>query len=279
MLSIIAMLCYGMNSFLYKVSAEKRCNTAWTTFSFTITVAILSFIFFIANGSLIEGLFVLILFSFLNAVTYMTTTIARIETLKILPASVAYPVIRQSTALVVLFSVIYFRDRLSLFQIIGVILAITVVWLLSGEGDRSGKRDVRKGFFLIVIALLFSAMTTVLQKFAAIRVELLAYIFISYCMQAVIAFSLKNRLQTEKENTDHKNAIVIGIIIGVLNFIGYFLVLKAYTTGPLAIVAPILSLSFAVGILLSIIVYKEEITARRVLGLVLSLVAVLLLRL
>ena len=44
--AIIALFLMGVQRFLYKVSAEKRCNTAWTTFSFMATVAILSSILF-----------------------------------------------------------------------------------------------------------------------------------------------------------------------------------------------------------------------------------------
>ena len=46
LLSIGAVFCMGFQRFLYKVSAERGCNTAWTTFYFMATVAVLSTIFF-----------------------------------------------------------------------------------------------------------------------------------------------------------------------------------------------------------------------------------------
>ena len=49
-LAIIALFLMGTQSFLYKVSAERNCNTAWTTFSFMATVALLSSVLFLLRG-------------------------------------------------------------------------------------------------------------------------------------------------------------------------------------------------------------------------------------
>ena len=40
--AVLALLLLGAQRFLYKVSAERKCNTAWTTLSFMATVAVLS---------------------------------------------------------------------------------------------------------------------------------------------------------------------------------------------------------------------------------------------
>ncbi len=46
-LAIIALIHMGTQSFFYKVSAARSCNTAWTTFSFMATVALLSSVLFV----------------------------------------------------------------------------------------------------------------------------------------------------------------------------------------------------------------------------------------
>ncbi len=48
--AIFALILLGFQRFLYKVSAERKCNTAWTTFSFMATVAILSSTLFLLLG-------------------------------------------------------------------------------------------------------------------------------------------------------------------------------------------------------------------------------------
>lgn len=46
--AIIALFLIGIQRFLYKVSAERRCNSAWTSFSFMGTVAFSSTVLFFA---------------------------------------------------------------------------------------------------------------------------------------------------------------------------------------------------------------------------------------
>ena len=47
-LSIAMLVFMGVQRFLYKVSAERVCDTAWATFSFMATVTVLSILFFLS---------------------------------------------------------------------------------------------------------------------------------------------------------------------------------------------------------------------------------------
>ena len=128
---MIALCAFGIQRFLYKVSAEKKCNTAWTTFAFMGTVAILSSLLFFVYGQPLDNIIFLIFISFINSASFLTGTITTIEALKSISTSVAYPVIRLNTAIVVIFSIVYFKDKLSVFQVMGIILAITVIFILT----------------------------------------------------------------------------------------------------------------------------------------------------
>ena len=100
--TLIALFGFGIQTFLYKVSAEKKCNTAWTTFSFMATVAIISSALFLIFGESIISFKLLLLISFLNAITFFITTVTRIEALKHLPLSTAIPIVRLNIVFVVL---------------------------------------------------------------------------------------------------------------------------------------------------------------------------------
>ena len=84
-------------------------------------------------------------------------------------------------------------------------------------------------------------------------------------------------MQTERENPDHKNALVIGFFIGLFNFAGFYALLSALSKGHLSVINSMNGLSFVIAIKLSIIVYKEKVTFRRVVGIVLAVLAVVLL--
>ena len=97
----------GTQRFLYKVSAEKRCNTAWTTFSFMATVAVLSSVLFLVLEETVTNLRFLLFIGLVNSVAFLLATVTHIEALKNIPASVAYPIIRLSAVFVVIFSILF----------------------------------------------------------------------------------------------------------------------------------------------------------------------------
>lgn len=279
-LALIALLCYGIVYFLYKVSAEKKCNSAWTTFSSMITVLILSSILFFTFRSPITNLYFLLFIALLNAVFYLATTMTQMEALKHISTSIVYPVVRLSIVIAVIFSIIYFKDKLSIYQIAGIILAIVAIQILTKQNreERPKHKNFKLGIILTLIAFLTAAATTIVTKFASISVNQMAFIMVSYTYSAIFSFSLRKKMQTEKENPRHTNAIIIGFFIGLLNFIGFYAVLKTYATGPLSLAAPLIGLSFVIAILLSTWIYKEKLTPMRIIGIMLTIISIILLR-
>jgi drug/metabolite transporter (DMT)-like permease len=279
--SIIAFFLYGINNFLYKVSAEKKCNTALTTFYFMLTVTILSAISFFVMNEKIVNWYLLLVLAFFNAITFFTLTVTKIESLKHIPTSIAYPILRLNVVFVVIFSIIYFKDKLSIFQVCGIILSIFVFFVLTqNNGTNSNKKNknFKLGVILILISLIASAFCSVLIKFAAVSVNRMGFIFIAYIMNTFLAFFFRNKFQTKTADKKHKNAIIIGFFMGIFNFIGFNILLKALSIGPLSLIASINAMSFVMVIILSVIIYKEKITKRNLFGILLSIVAVILLR-
>lgn len=279
-LSLIVLFLYGIMYFLYKVSAEKRCNTAWTTFSSMTTVFVLSSIFFFTSGGSVINIRFLLLISLLNAVFFLATTIAQMEALKHVPTSITYPIVRLNTVIVVLFSIIYFKDNLSIYQIGGIILAIAAIQILTRQdkGAKIEHKNFRLGIILTIIAFLTAAMTTIITKFASVSVNQMAFIAVSYAYNSIFSISLRKKLQTEKENPRHRDAMIIGFFIGLLNFIGFYLILKIYAVGILSIAVPLIGLSFVISILLATWIYKEKLTLNKILGIILAIASIILLR-
>ena len=279
--AILALFFMGIQRFLYKVSAERRCNTAWTTFSFMGTVAILSSILFIVLKGSITDIQFLLFIGFLNSIAFLIATITHIEALKNIPTSVAYPIIRLNAIIVVIFSILYFRDRLSFYQVIGIILAMAVIVILTRQFDdkNSPYRNVKRGFIFVFVSLLSGSIASISSKFAAVHVNKLAFIAVSYIVGTLFSLGLRKRLQTEEANTNHKEAIIIGLVMGLFNLAGFYSFLKALSIGPLSIIASIIGMHFVIAIILSVLIYKEELTPLRILGISLSILSIILLRL
>jgi drug/metabolite transporter (DMT)-like permease len=279
--AIIALFLMGTQRFLYKVSAEKRCNTAWTTFSFMATVAILSSILFIVLEETATNLQFLCFIALINSAAFLLATVTHIEALKHIPTSIAYPIIRLSAVLVVIFSILFLGDRPSFYQVIGIALAMVVIVLLTRDfvdaAPSYGRR--RTGFLCIFVALIAGAAAIISSKFAAMYTNKMAFIAISYLASTFFALGLRKRLQTEEVNENPKDALLIGLVMGVINFAGYYSYLKALSTGPLSIITSLTGMHFIIAIILSALIYREKLTPSRILGISLTVVSIILLKL
>jgi len=279
-LSIIALFFLGTQRFLYKVSAQRGCNTAWTTFTFMGTVTLLSSISFFVSYEPISGIPFLIFISLVNSVSFTLGTLSHMEALKFLPASVAYPIIRLNAAVVVVFSVLFFRDHLSAYQIVGIFIAIAVITILARESNSQeiARRDIRKGFSLVSVCVLSGAVASISSKFAAMYTNKMAFIALSYFMGTLFSFAFRNRLVAEIPGGRNIDAVIIGIGMGLLNFAGFYAFLSALAIGPLSIIVSIMGLHFVIPIILSTIIYSEKPTPVRIFGVLLTIVSVLFLR-
>jgi len=139
------------------------------------------------------------------------------------------------------------------------------------------EKNFKLGITLALVAFIFSALTTIVVKFAALTTNKLGFIAVSYIYNTIFAFTLRKKLQTKRASPKHKNAIIIGFLIGLFNFVGFYAVLNAHSLGPLSLVAPTIGLSFVIAIILSAIIYKEKLTMRRITGILLAIVAAILL--
>ena len=279
-LSLIALFFMGTQRFLYKVSAQRGCNTAWTTFTFMGTVTFLSVIFFFISHEPVSGIPFLLFIALINSVSFTLATLSHIEALNHLPASVAYPIIRLNAAVVVVFSVFFFHDRLSGYQIVGILIAIAVFTLLAREsnGQDTTRRDIRRGFSLVAVCVVCGAIASISSKFAAMHTNKMAFIALSYFMGTLFSFAFRNKLETETTGAFRSDAVIIGIIMGLLNFAGFYAFLSALAIGPLSIVVSIMGLHFIIPIILSTVIYSEKLTPLRILGVLLTTVSVIFLK-
>ncbi len=281
--AIIALILMGTQSFLYKVSAERNCNTALTTFSFMATVALLSSVLFFFRREPAPNMIYTLIMGILNSSAFLLATMMHIEALKRLPASIVYSIIRLNVVLVVLFSIIYFQDRPTVNQIAGIVLAVIIILLLtrSAESEKPSVGHTKQGLILVFVSLFCGAIASISSKFAAMHANPLSFMAISYLFSTLFVIGLRNKLQhgtVHAYDKNDKEALAIGFSIGIVNFAGYYALLKALSIGPLSIVISIIGLHFVIAILLSVLIYKEKLTPSIVAGISLTILSVILLR-
>ena len=279
--SLLALILIGTQRFLYKVSAERRCNTALTTFTFMSTVTLLSVIALFVSREPLGNISRLLAIGSWNSIAFVIATITHIEALKHIPAGVVYPIIRLNTGIVVIFSIITFQDNLSPYQIAGILISVAIIIILrrSTSEQEDSPSDLKRGFTLAFISLFAGAMAIISSKFAALYTNKIAFITVSYGLGMILSFGVKRRMGPDGGGENKREAVVIGIVMGLANFAGFYAFLKALSVGSLAVIGSIMGLHFVIAIILSALIFKEKISTSRTLGIVLTIVSVILLRL
>jgi len=108
---------------------------------------------------------------------------------------------------------------------------------------------------------------------------MIAFMAVSYIASTLFSLGVRKKFETEEVNTNQKDALVIGFIMGLINLAGYYSFLKALSVGPLSIIASITGMHFVIAIILSSVIYKEKLTGPRLLGIFLTILSIILLRL
>jgi len=277
---MISLVLMGTQRFLYKVSAEKGCPTAWTTFSMLATVSILSGFLYLMSGRRTFDPGFLWLIALINSGSFALATMSHMEALKRVPAAVAYPIIRLNTAVVILFSIIVLGERVTPWQVLGMVIALAVILSLTREVSvkKPSLGRSKHGLVFVFVSMLCGAIASVSSKFAALHTSKLGFMALSYFMGTLFAVSLAKRSRSERGQSDIKQALVIGLAMGVINFFGFYVFLMALSLGPLSVVVTITGMHFVISVLLSAWIYAEKITVSRALGVVLTIVSVVFLR-
>lgn len=280
--SLTALLLIGLQRFLYKVTAVSNLSPSLTTLSFMSTVAVLSSVLVFVTDVQILSIPLLLFLSLVNSLTFVTATLAHIQALKRVSAALAYPLIRLNIILVVLFSVVFLGENLLARQWAGVITSLAAMLVLTRQhslvqGSRGG--ELSGGMWLVILAMLAGALSSVSCKFAAMHTNTLAFIALSYICSTLFTLSLHTRMFPGQGPPGRRGtAVLLGIGMGVLNLAGFYAFLQALSLGPLSLVASINGLHFVVAVVLSCVIYKERLQPGGLFGIGLTVLSIVLLR-
>jgi drug/metabolite transporter (DMT)-like permease len=280
--SIAALVLLGAQRFLYKVAAERNCSSALTTAVFMGTVTLLSGAAFLASGESAGEISTLVVLALVNSASFALATVAHMEALKHLPATVTFPITRLSILVVIFFSIVYFGERPQPLQMAGMLLGLSVVFVFAGEaGDKSGHRgNPRTGFLFAAACVLCGAVASISSKFAAVSTSKAGFMALSYLLGTLFALALERKNRGGKSpGVKSGEAVWIGLCMGLLNFFGFYAFLTALESGPLSVIALITGMHFVIAVALSVLLYRERMTPRRILGIGLTLLAVVFLQL
>jgi len=281
-----ATFIYGVINFLYKVAAECGFKSFHLVNIQSFTVAVLAGAILFSSGAQFPDAGAVLFYAGINSFFWALGTSFKISAMKHIPANVAMPLNKLNSVFVILIGIIFFADKPSLRQTAGMVLAVITLIMLSQKSasvkaELSDSKSHKRGVLYILVAAAAIALSMTTGKLAAMNVEKLPYIFLSYTLAAAYTFAARKFFfRGEKSGSSDKKTklVLLGITLGALNITGYYLILKAWSTGPLSLVQGIISLTMIITIILSSIFYKEKFTPRIAVALALSVLAAFLIK-
>lgn len=275
LLSLISLFLLGTGSFLFKVVAEKDYDIFYTNLAYMFSGFVIGFIVLFFKDMSINNLWLLLLIGLGNTIFFFLRTISNFKALKHVPANIFYPIFRSGLALTVILSTLIFHDQLTLANTIGIGLAILVGILLGRSEEKGDYKNPKLGIILSFIAAVAIAGANITSKLAVDLINIYPYVPLVYI--SAFAFTLASRSQLEG-GKNKRGSLLFGLVIGAINSISYYSMLGALRDGPLSLVSTLIGMQFIIPIILSVIVYKEKMTLRRITAIVLAILATVLLR-
>ncbi len=279
--SLTATLFYGTLNFLYKVSAEKKLPTQAVVLVSAFTVVISAAVVLALRGNGVLFFRQALPYAAVNGTLFAFGALSKFRALKLAPASIVFPANKSNVLFVIIIGIVFFKEMPTLRQWAGVLFAVLVLGLISWEQIRGTRVNELRGIGFAVLSALCTSFSMTAGKLASTNTNRLTYILLSYSIVTVISYVLYlTRIPKDKrQGTFSKPAIFItGGTIGILNFAGYNLVLKAFAAGSMALVQPIFALSILIPIFLSAIFYKERLTVIRIISIGLSLISIIFIK-
>ena len=122
------------------------------------------------------------------------------------------------------------------------------------------------------------ATASVSSKFAAMYSDKFAFMALSYLFGMIGSLGITRALSYDKARQNRSAALGLGVLMGGFNFAGFYAFLYALERGPLSLIAAIVGMHFVIAIVLSAVIYHEKINPVGLVGILLTVISIVLIR-
>ena len=282
--TIASAILGWINAFFLKMIATNWYNKDFIFFVRYIFGALGAWILYISMWDWYEWIITLtilmIVLAFIKALFSYIITYSKVKSLENITATVFFPLYKTITIVCVsLVSIVIFWDKLWVKEIIGLLMWISIPFILINKEESKKERNMKQWVFFVLICWVSASIWAIVDKYINVleyNIELFTFLF----MILGIFISYAKYKNTKKKNESHntlvtKTDIWFSVIVWLLMFASMYLFVKALTWN-LAIVYTINSFNILIPIILSVIFYKEEMTMKKAFVIFLSIVSVIL---
>lgn len=282
-MAILSAFFAGLTSILAKCGINKTDSDV-ATFLRTIIILIFSWImvFIVGSFNTISSIDAKsFIFLILSGLSTGASWICYFKALSIGDINKVVAIDKSSIILTVLFAIIILKETNNLiFKIIFTVL-IGIGTFMMIEKKEQTKTNVKETFIIYAfLAAIFAALTSILAKIGISNVEsnlgTAIRTFFVLLMAFIIVIS-KGKLNQIK--TINKREFIFICLSGIATGASWLCYYYAIQKGIVSVVVPIDKLSILVSISLSYIIFKENLTKKSLLGLLLIVIGTLLMTL
>jgi len=187
------------------------------------------------------------------------------------------PIDKSSTILSVLLAIILFGETHNLpVKLIGIVLIGTGIFLMVEKKQSVQKQENRRWILYAVLSAVFAALTSILAKLGISGVESNLATAVRTCVVLLMAWVCVF-LQGKQKKLHSLDLRELGFIAlsGLATGASWLCYYHAIQNGPVSVVIPIDKASIALTVLFSWLVFREKLSRKGVLGLVLMLAGTL----
>jgi drug/metabolite transporter (DMT)-like permease len=288
---VVATVIYGVMDFSAKVALGRGARSRRLMLFSSLSVTLLALFSLLISPSAEVDWGLVAVYALANSLTYGLGYLGQLETLRRLDANAAFPLVKTASAFAVLMGIVFLAEVPSLRQDLGILASFAVIAILFLEQRRafSARQGILAGIAIGTGAAVAHAISMTVGKLACTAVPRLEYIFLSYLM--LVVWSLLLMLRRAREANPQgtlgfaappappeaqrlrRLELAFGVFIGVLNFVGYLLVLDAFSKGPLSVVQPVFAMAFLIPTGLAFVVFREKFGPWRLAALAASLLS------
>lgn len=277
LLAFGSALFAGMTSVLAKIGIKDIDSTLATSLR-TIVVLIFSWLMvFIKRSSIVISDIQSIFFLVLSGICTGASWLCYFKALQLGDINKVTPIDKSSTILTMILAFIFFNEEIDFVKFIGIIIMASGTYMMIVKKEISVSSQ--KGWLVYaLLSALFASLTAILGKIGVSHIDstfaTALRTIVVLIMQWLIVFAMKKQNHIKDIN---KRSWLFLVLSGFSTGASWLCYYNALQLGPASVVVPIDKLSIVVSVVFAYFVFKEKLSLKSFIGLILMVIGTLML--
>lgn len=279
LVGLVIVTTVSQSLILKQYQLKTRENT--NLFLYTSLVSVFAMLFFLlSSGGALSFRKELLPYSLAYGMVYCMSLFGGTNSVCRGSLSISMLILQCSLIIPALFGIVFFKERISSFGYVGIILLFVSLFLVNTKNEQM--KISRSWVFWTIIGFIGNGMCSPVQKMQQLRFEGLyknEFMVLASLFVTVVAF-IAGIYKNKKVKQDFVSCVCYAPVHGIVNGLDSLLVMILIGILPTAILFPLVSAGgMVVTFIVSLLVYRERLSKKQLLGYLCGTVSIILLNL